>query len=143
MHQTCFVLNWHSHDLKSVRRENFVSFLASQFLHPLHYFVNLEDIFRNLDWWLRLRLSHVWETSTSITFSTALENAFIDSLEPVTFSNELEDTFKWTLSKLLSELSAPKEPSFLDIMLKSTLLTGDLDVSSKNHYIYYKNYLPW
>ena len=106
-------------------------------------FVNLEDIFRNLDWWLRLQLSDVWETSTSVIFSTALENAFLDSLEPVTFSTELEDTFKWTLSKLLSELlSAPKEPSFLDIMLKSTVLTVDLDTSSKNHYLYCKNYLP-
>ena len=82
--------------------------------------------------------------STSIIFSTAPENAFLDSLDPVTFSTELEDTFKWALSKLLSELlSAPKEPSFLDIMLKSTLLTVDLNASSKNHYLYYKNYLPW
>ena len=82
--------------------------------------------------------------STSVIFSTALKNAFLDSLEPVTFSTELEDTFKWTLLKLLSELlSAPKESLFLDIMLKSTVLTVDLDTSSKNHYLYYKNYLSW
>ena len=106
--------------------------------------VNLENIFRNLDWWLRLQLSDVWETSTSTILSTALENAFLNCFELVTFSTELEDTFKWTLSKLLSALmSAPKEPSFSDIILKSTVLAADLDASSKNHYLYCKDNLPW
>ena len=77
-------------------------------------------------------------------FFTALENAFLNCLEPVTFLTELEDTFKWALSKRLSALmSAPKEPSFSDIIVKSTVLAVDLDASSKNNYLYCKNYLPW
>ena len=96
--------------------------------------VNLEDIFRNWDWWLRLHLSDVWETSTLIIFSTAIENAFLNCLEPASFSTELVDTFKWTLAKLLPALmSAPTEPSFSDIIFKSTVLVVDLDASSKNH----------
>ena len=73
-----------------------------------------------------------------------LEKAFLKCLEPGTFSTELEDTFKWSLSKLLSTLLyAPNERSFLDIMLKSTVLMVDLDASSKYYYLYCKNYLPW
>ena len=59
------------------------------------------------------------------------------------FSTELEDTFKWTLLKpIYALLSAPKEPLFSD-MVKSTVVTGVLDASSKNQYLYCKNYLPW
>ena len=57
---------------------------------------------------------------------------FLNCLKPVTFSTELDDTFKWTLSKLLFALmSAPKEPSFSDIILKSTILAVDLNALSK------------
>ena len=105
-------------------------------------FVNLEDIFRDLDWWLRLQLSQRCVRNDNMNY--IIHCAFWDCFEPVTFSTELEDTCKWTLFKPLSELlPAPKEPSFLGAMLKYTVLAVDLDTSSKNRDLYYKNYLPW
>ena len=62
--------------------------------------------------------------------------------KPATLSTELEDTFKLALSKLSSALmSPPKEPSFSDIIIKSTVLVFDLNASLKNHYLYCKNCL--
>ena len=94
-------------------------------------FVNLEDIFRDLDWWLRLQLSQRCVRNDNMNY--ILHCTFWDWFEPVTFWTGLEDIYKWTLFKLLSELlSAPKEQSFLDVMLKYTVLAVDLDTSSKN-----------
>ena len=128
MFLTEFMFTWPKLNLS----EEFCFISCKWIVASVTTFVSLEDVFRNLDRWLTLQLSDVRETSTSVVS----KNAFLNCLEPVTFLTEVEDTCKWALSKLLSALlSAPKEPLFLDIILKSTVLTVDLDASSKNHYI--------
>ena len=121
---------------------DFSFILCKPLFTPVTLFVNFGYIFKSLDWWPKLELSDVWEVSSSVILSTELGNAFLSFLEPVIFSTHLKDTFKWTLSKLTSALlSASKEPLFLDVMPEFTVLRVDLDVSSKNRYLYCKNYL--